>query len=320
MKTVRIARCFLSCIILIVLVTSSTGSAETRALHRMLPGGEFTLLTYNVKGLLPLYSTGGRDDQKENNRLISPLLNNYRLALVQEDFFYHDELSSETTHAYQSEPSGPFCINFFFAKLCIFPGDGLARFSDFPFDEQIREEWEDCNGGLLDPAAGTDCLGSKGFTLSETELAPGVWVDIYNLHMDAGSTDGDFVARANQVEQLLAVINDFSAGQAVIVAGDTNLWLSRFPQDDRLPTNADIFKRLLEGAGLTDACAAVNCGREQIDRVLYRSGPDLQIDAIDWTIDGGFVDADGEPLSDHPAIAVQFDWKMKAAEVRRIDY
>jgi hypothetical protein len=280
-----------------------------------LQSGEFQILTYNVKGLLPLYSMDGRDNQKENNRLISPLLNRYAFVLVQEDFFYHNQLSSETNHAHQSKPTGPFCINLFFTKLCIFPGDGLARFSGFVFDELIREQWEDCNGGLLNPAAGTDCLSRKGFTLAATELAPGVWVDVYNLHLDAGATDGDFIARANQVEQLLAALNGFSAGQAVIVAGDTNLWLDQPPPNDWLPTNAEILERLLEGAGLIDACAAVNCGSEQIDRVLYRPAEDLELEAVDWTIDGRFVDAGGQPLSDHPAVAVRFFWQFVPVEI-----
>lgn len=272
--------------------------------------GEFRILTYNVKGLPPLYSTGGRDNQKENNGLISPLLNNYALVLVQEDFFYHDALSSATTHLYQSKPSVPSCFNFIFSKLCIFPGDGLARFSEYRLDEQIREEWDDCNGGLFNLDAGADCLGRKGFTLSKTALAPGVWVDIYNLHMDSSSTDGDFKARANQVEQLLDAIFTFSVGQAVIVAGDTNLRLDRTPQDDQLPTNVDIFERLLKGASLSDACTAVDCDSEQIDRVLYRSSKDLELEAVDWTLDERFVNENGEPLSDHPAVAVKFTWKQ----------
>lgn len=320
MKTARITQIILSCILFVVMVKSGIGFADNRIPRNVLPGGEFAVLTYNVKGLLPLFTPDGRNNQKENNRLISPLLNNYALVLVQEDFFYHDELSAETTHAFQSEPSGPYCINFFFTRLCIFPGDGLARFSEFDFEEPIRERWEDCNGGLLNPAAATDCLATKGFTLAETELAPGAFVDVYNLHMDAGPTDGDFIARANQVEQLIDAINGFSSGKPVIVVGDTNLHLQALPPDDQLPSNADILERLINGAQLTDACRAVSCNREEIDRIFYRSGEALKLEAVDWRIDERFVDAAGAPLSDHPAIAVQFIWETPALEVWELDF
>jgi hypothetical protein len=310
MKLCRSRKRIYTLIMLVVLVFGSEMAAAGIE-HLDARSGELNILTYNVKGLLPLFSTDGRGNQKENNRLISPLLNNYSLVLVQEDFFYHDALSAETTHAYQSGPTGPFCIKFFFAKLCILPGDGLARFSEFAFEEPIREQWEDCNGGLLDPSAATDCLAKKGFSLAEMELAPGVFVDVYNLHMDAGPTDGDFRARANQVEQLIDAINGFSFAKALIVVGDTNLHLQTVPSDDQLPTNAEILERLIDGAQLTDACRAVGCDHEQIDRIFYRSGEALKLEAVDWTVDERFVDADGEPLSDHSAIAVQFVWQFE---------
>ena len=123
---------------IIMLAIVAFGSEMTAAdlKHVDARSGELHILTYNVKGLLPFFSTDGRDNQRENNRLISPLLNNYALVLVQEDFFYHDELSAETTHAYQSRPTGPFCIKFFFTRLCILPGDGLARFSGYTFEQR----------------------------------------------------------------------------------------------------------------------------------------------------------------------------------------
>jgi hypothetical protein len=35
-------------------------------------------------------------------------------------------------------------------------------------------------------ASGADCLTPKGFTFMRAQVSEGVWVDLYNLHADAG--------------------------------------------------------------------------------------------------------------------------------------
>ena len=72
----------------------------------------------------------------------------------------------------------------------------------------------------------TDVLGLV-FSVGRHELAPGVVIDVYNLHADAGGGAGDEAARAAQFVQLAAFMSGYSAGNAVIVAGDTNLKDSR---------------------------------------------------------------------------------------------
>ncbi|MEY4544995.1 MAG: hypothetical protein RL685_1190, partial [Pseudomonadota bacterium] len=83
--------------------------------------GRFSVLTYNVAGLPELVSGS---DPEINTSLISPLLNHYDVALVQEDFSYHSLLDSRSQHAYRSEPMH--------SSLALMH-DGLNWFSRYAF-------------------------------------------------------------------------------------------------------------------------------------------------------------------------------------------
>ena len=127
-------------------------------------------------------------------------------------------------------------------------------------------------------------------------------VHVYNLHADAGGASGDLRARKVGFAQLAAFIQEYSAGEAVIVAGDTNL---RGRNHEDMKT----LQRFLDRTDLVDACHQTECGHEQIDRVLYRSSPSLALRATSWRRDERFVDENGEAFSDHPAIAVTMGWR-----------
>jgi len=255
------------------------------------PVGELRALTYNVAGL-PFGLS--KSDPDRNTPLISPLLNPFDLVLLQEDFSYTQQLSSAATHPYKSKPGQPAAGTLL--------NDGLTLFSRAPFTGFVRNKWTQCFG-VVDN--GSDCLASKGFSVAELELAPGVVAHVYNLHMDAGQDAPDFDARAAQVDQLLQELSVRSAKAAVIVGGDTNLKLSASVN------NQALLDKLLTQGGLTDACQAVSCGDPRIDRIFYRSGPALTLAALAWTLDGSFVDSAGKPLSDHEAVAVRLGWTVR---------
>jgi len=255
------------------------------------------VLTYNVAGL-PQGLSGS--NPQVNSAQISPLLNDYDLVLVQEDFWYHMAIASLTTHRHASNPMWPWPS---FDKM----GDGLSRFSDFVFTAHERIGWEVCHGQL---DHGSDCLTTKGLSFARHEVVDGVYVDVYNFHLDAGSAAEDQEARHAQVEQLLREVQSRSVGQAVILAGDTNLKVDR---EDR-PLDAIVFEHLLEEAALSDACRILDCGQEQIDRVLFRSSEALLLTPTSWTHPTGFVDDVGEDLSDHLPLAVELSWANLAAD------
>jgi endonuclease/exonuclease/phosphatase family metal-dependent hydrolase len=250
--------------------------------------GMFSLVTYNVAGLPEGMSTS---HPSVNMPRIGKLLNNYDVALVQEDFAYADELRSTIglAHATQGFERG---------QRRAF-GDGLSHFARRSFDGLVREAWRHCHG-IMDSYF--DCLTPKGWSSVRQSIADGVPVDVYNLHMDAGDSEGDIKARASQIEQLVQAIAQRSADHAVIVAGDTNL----------SPSERDAIERFENDTGLKDVCESVSCpGRWRIDRVFYRSGGGVVLAPETWKVDRRFVDQSNQPLSDHLAVAVDFRWSIQ---------
>lgn len=249
---------------------------------------EVSVLTYNVQGL-PGSITGR--DTAENISQISPLLNSYDIALIQEDFFYHPELSGAAEHPYQIpreedlyNEEGELMAN----------ASGLAGYSKFPIKNHINRRWFACNG-IVDQK--NDCLAPKGFSAAEHEITPNILVDIYNCHMDSGDSPGDVAARDRQIEQLAKFINTRSPRRAVIVACDTNMGEQDRPQ----------LEQLLLTTGLKDSCKELNCLEpDRIDRIFYRNGTAVQLEPLRWYIPEGFVDKNGERLSDHEPVMVDF--------------
>jgi endonuclease/exonuclease/phosphatase family metal-dependent hydrolase len=240
----------------------------------------FKVLTYNVAGLPEGIS---KSDPATNSPLISPKLNPYDLVVVQEDFSYHAELVSAATHPNQSTPM----------KGGVDLGDGLNTLSRFPFATFTRTKWTKCNG-YVDSA--NDCLTPKGFTRFVVDLGSGRSVDFYDVHFDAGRGDGDYAARDKQVDQLVAMIASQSNGKAVIVAGDTNMKVGDEP----------VFLKLLKNAGLSCACRTLSCPEpERIDRVLFRSSTSVVLAPQKYVVET-WLDSQGEPLSDHEPVSVEF--------------
>lgn len=268
--------------------------------------GTLTLLTYNVAGLPEGISAS---HPEVNTAQISPLLNNYDIVLVQEDFAYHRELVSAAEQPYQSTPE----------RSQNSLGDGLNILSTYPFEDLVRTGWTDCSGTSSN---GSDCLTPKGLFRTRVALADDAFVDVYNLHTDAGLAPPDVAARTANLAQLEQAITANSAGNAVIVAGDFN---ERYSYADETVSD------LLAALGLSDVwvelernsvvplspsptapeCendnANLNC--ERIDKILYRSSPQVALTPTAYRVDSAiFVDAAGQPLSDHPPVVAVFDF------------
>lgn len=264
--------------------------------------GTFSVLTYNIAGL-PEPLSGSRP--AKNTKEISKRINTYDVVNVQEDFAYHADLLAHDEHAYRTRPSVPPWVPV--------PGvpfsDGLNTLSDFRIRKLDRVAWDRCTNA--------DCLTPKGFTYLRLELPGGRSLDLYNAHMNAGSgTEEMLRVRRDNVRQLSHYIAKHSAGRAVIVTGDTN---------SRYTRSGDAVRELRDGNGLTDAWVqlvrggstpgidddAPTCkdstGCELLDKVFYRSGPGVTLEATRYGNEyARFLDAKGEPLSDHNPPAVTF--------------
>jgi hypothetical protein len=267
-------------------LSMSTRGSEAGKRELVPNSGSFSLLTYNVAGLPELVS---ESNPVANIPVISSLLNLYDVAIVQEDFAYHSDLAAHALHPYQTQALVPD------EKIGI--GDGLNEFSRLPFSRFERVTWTVCNGTLSN---GSDCFAPKGFTVATHELTPGVEIDLYNVHLDAGHSPGDFAARGVQAEQLLAYTLKRSAGRAIVVAGDTNM---------NRESDQEVLVSFMKHAGLVDACRQLACDNPaRIDRVMYRSSPTLDLRAARLAVDSRFVTHDGKDLSDHKAVGVVLEW------------
>ncbi|WP_316775732.1 jacalin-like lectin [Streptomyces sasae] len=290
---------------------AALGGLTATATPAAAAGGTFSVLTYNVAGLpegLSSAPTPRDTSTTEIGKRIAP----YDIVNVQEDFNYHAYLYATDTHPYRTATSGGAGI-----------GSGLNTVSNYAWDTDDfeRDGWNSCQ---LDSG---DCLTPKGFTFMRERLAEGVYVDFYNLHTNAGTNDGDEASRADNLSQLTSFISTHSAGNAVVVMGDTNTRYTR---------SADTIAEFASNNGLTDAwvqlirggsapakgsdalvcddtAATVPNTCEVVDKVLYRSSKLVNLNATSYNNEHAkFLTSDGLMLSDHDPITVGFSWSQNA--------
>ncbi|WP_103351551.1 jacalin-like lectin [Amycolatopsis sp. CA-128772] len=273
-------------------------------------GGSFSVLSYNVAGL-PEGISSAPTPRDPATTAIGQRLGPYDVVHVEEDFNYHAKLYAADQHPYRTPTSGGAGI-----------GSGLNTLSSLPYDtddfERVR--WTSCQ---LDSG---DCLTPKGFTFMRVRLAEGLYVDFYNVHTNAGTNDGDEASRASNLAQLTAFIKTHSAGNAVVVMGDTNTRYTRaadtiagFASDNGL---TDAWVKLVRGgvapapgspALVCDEQAVTNdC--EVVDKVLYRGSKLVSLDATLYDNEHAkFLDSAGKMLSDHDPVTVRFSWTRNPA-------
>ena len=271
--------------------------------------GTLSVLSYNIAGL-PEGLSSAPSPRGPSTTLIGQRLGPYEIVHVQEDFNYHANLYASDTHAYRTPTSGGAAF-----------GSGLNTLSSLPYDvddfERVR--WNSCQ---FDSG---DCLTPKGFTFMRVRLSEGVYVDFYNVHTNAGTNAGDQSSRASNLSQLTAFISSHSAGNAVVVMGDTNTRYTRaadtisgFVADNGLtdawvklqrggtPPAAGSDALLCDAAAITNAC-------EVVDKVLYRGSALVTLNATYFNNEHtAFLDSTGAMLSDHFPINVRFSWARNA--------
>jgi hypothetical protein len=184
--------------------------------------------------------------------------------------------------------------------------DGLNEFSRIEFDptkiEHVR--WSKCFGDATTGAA--DCLATKGFTRTVHVLAPGVELDVYNLHGEAGGTPEDEPLKQLDFEELAGYVNAHSVGRAIILGGDTNLHTDE-------TYAGGIWQTFRTATGIVDVCETVECGTDahDIDKFAYRSSDRLEIQPLSHDVEAAKFSYSGGDLSDHEPLAVRFRWTPK---------
>jgi len=266
----------------------------------------FTVLTYNVAGLPAILSSSNPETYTP---LISVLINDYDIVQVQEDFNYHAALYADDNHPYRTATSGGAGI-----------GDGLNTLSNFPFSDDIdRVKWDDCSG------TDGNCLTPKGFTWNRIRLDEGVYLDVYNCHTNAGSSDAAYAARRKNIIQMVDYINTYSVGNAVLITGDTNCRYTRSEDNIRLVSEetdaTDVWVQLIkDGVAPEQGSDALVCDEtailtefdcEVVDKIFYRSNNYITLTPLEFTYeDEKFRDEDGNMLSDHRPAFTEFQWTL----------
>jgi hypothetical protein len=303
---------------------------------------EMTVLSYNVAGQPPAAT---EIDSFDNIPLIAARLNSseFDLVAIQEGFVHGFDDPSPS-----SESFGVGAL--FYSQLTLMnatPNDfqfppvdaptggslsvasGLLRLSAPEFTGFVRTKWDTMFGVLGQNGGDED--SDKGFSFARHQLAPGLAVDIYNWHADAGYDDGQDIgsiaARADNVGQLIAAINANSVDNAVFVLGDTNSRYTRpedvirdlvtaalasatgsvgTPIDDPL---TDVWVELVRagmippqtGTDLDSGCATdlAGAGCESVDKIFYRSGANVMLTPTGYFVRTDFVDGADQDLSDH---------------------
>ncbi len=253
--------------------------------------GSFRMLTYNVHGLPPGV-TG--DDTLARMPPIGQRVAEYDIVVFQEDFLDegHQLLFDELDQTTQTRFSQPLPDRA--------TGSGLATVANYDSPAEFTRWYSSCNGAL---DSASDCLASKGVLGVRVELAEGLELDVWNTHLEAGGSDEDLASRLNQAQEATQAIADFSGDRAVVFGGDFNI------HPDERPVDIEVEDTLLGDANLTDSCVATNCAEpERIDRVFFRSSPQLQLQPVAWEVAPGYEDEAGVPLSDHDPILVTIAW------------
>jgi len=168
-------------------------------------------------------------------------------------------------------------------------------------------------------------------------IAPGVTIDFYNLHGEAGSGEKDLVARRVGFQQLRKYLDAESTGQSVILFGDTNCRYTAKDPIRRLTEGdnglTDVWVQLFRGGSPPESGApSVECPNpnpgtlvdtkcELIDKILYRSSPLVRLTPQQYLNENlKFLTPSGGPLSDHYPVSVSFLWDLNPVLRAGADY
>jgi endonuclease/exonuclease/phosphatase family metal-dependent hydrolase len=279
---------------LFLIVISASGWTSSIATANTFGATGLKLFVYNTHGLPTIFAG---DRPSERFPKIGTLTQRFDLSLLQEDFAHHDLLVQHVKAAkvYVGADED-------FTKCLFCSNSGLTMVSNLDSaDWEIRtvfEPFNKCSGWL---GKSNDCFAQKGFQLIDLNNNQGNRIYIVNTHLDAGRHQLDREARSAQLDEIARALEDRAEGEAVLLAGDLNLdWDSAADRD----VLQDFVQRL-------DLTLAQKGGDEKnswktLDYIYYRSSSETEIS----TISSGEVKAlsqNGEPLSDHPALFLNFE-------------
>ena len=194
----------------------------------------FTVCALNVDGLpqkILTYDVNASGPGSEGTELISAYLGQkgYDFIAVSEDFNYNGTLCKYLTDYTSGTWRGGLDASSLTQALTSggkVDTDGLNFFWKTGHNAE-GERWTSWNTTYGNLANGFDENIDKGFRYYKVTLQGGTVIDVYTLHMDAETADGDIAARETQLTQLANEIIANKTGRPKIVMGDTNCRYTR---------------------------------------------------------------------------------------------
>ncbi|KAL5641634.1 hypothetical protein ACGC1H_001941 [Rhizoctonia solani] len=145
-------------------------------------------------------------------------------------------------------------------------------------------------------------------------MEEGVYIDMINLHNNAGTGPHDYNMRCWNIEQVIDFIHTHSTGNAVIVFGNTNSLYTR---------PIDCVRRFTTQSGLKDAWVQSIGGilpvpgdvntyrREVVNKVFYRGSAVINLNSTGFFYDTSrFLSPEGNLLMNHDPVRVEFGYSL----------
>ncbi len=260
----------------------------------------------------------------------------YDVVGLSEDFNYHDELMEALqaansnyeckTHQGSIEVYTGIVTDYVFETSPLFDIDGLGLLYNSTTNTPTKESIVSWNEHYGYANNGADGLIDKGYRYYLITLKDDTEIDLYIMHMDAETDDGDLAARASQLTQLANAIIASDNKRPIIVMGDTNCRYTR----DRVKS---LFIDVLNAdSRFTVTDPWITYGRQGIYPVYgsesimassegYRQGEvvdklfminntdsDIRLVAESYRQDLSFVNDTLAPLADHWPCVVEFSY------------
>ncbi len=270
--------------------------------ENLLLHGELRVLTYNIAGL-PQGISAAKTPRKDSIAEIGEKVKPFHIVNVQEDFNYNQAFYSRNEHPFRTNHKGKIPV-----------GDGLNTLSHYPILAYHRIPWRHCSG--------PDCWTVKGFSFTKIQLAPGIVIDVYNVHANSSDVARATRARRENFRQLAHYIQTYSEGKPLIVMGDFNAHYAY---------KRDNLYEFMEATGLTDGwinyyrknsypevipkfvaqhMLSLTNDTESLDKIFFRDSELLKFKPVDYQVERElFNNAMDQALSDHLAVSMQFEWE-----------
>lgn len=294
--------------------------------------GTFTCATYNVDGLpevidfviykyeLNADGPGSAGTEKISEKIAT---SGWDIVTFQENFTYNSELESAMKQYYTFGTHRKFEL---LKALGTADTDGLGFAtlnSSCSFSDESWWAFTEKHGGLTN---GADENLKKGIRHYIVTMKDGVQFDLLVTHMNSGSDSGHISARASQLKEIAAYINEISANnRPIIFMGDTNC---RYTRDDMFGCLLNLLNKNLTYAdpwvdfswdGVYPALGSASLmvpskdssstlteqTGEVVDKIIYINNPnaDVQIESNWYNHDEAYTG-----MADHKPVVAEFTY------------